>query len=476
MRRGSLLLEALLGVAVFALLAGAVASVLFVGQEGSMQSGDRIRAVFLASEALGAAQSMRDTSFDLLIPGQYGVCVGASGKWEFCGSDSVSSDGFHTTLAVQSLGEDHVRITAETKWRAGQARSGSVLLTEELTDWRAVKPIGDWATVHLEGTYAIEGQPLFSGVALQGQYAFVTSGFGEGGKGLHVFDYSVGGDPVPVATDFSLGVAAYAVLFEGDLLYVATADPSAEIQIFDASSPATLSLSNRLATVDLPGEGRARTLAYHDSTLFVGALEDTVEQELYAYDITDPSAPELIGSLDDTASYYGLSLHDAYAYVAGSMDASELRVVDVFDATDLALAPGEGYNLTDTHDALTIAAVNDDLLIGRRSGDAIEEFVLLDLSTSAVPLPPPGPWFQEIGGSVAGLTMEPGGRYAFLATDNIAAQLQVADLAEFRAGHFAIVTSATTSHGGGRAVAYDALHDWVLLATDRALLLYRPGA
>jgi len=475
-RSGSLLLEALLGIAVFALLAGAVTAVLFVGQEGSLQSGERVRGVFLTSEALGAARSMRDTSFALLTPGQHGVCVGTSGMWEFCGSENISSDGFATTLTVQSLDESHVRVTAETKWQTAAERLVSVVVSEELTDWQAIKPVGDWSSVRLAGSSLIEGLPLFSSIALKGNYAFVTSGFGEGGRGIHVYDISGEEDPVPVATGFSLGVGAYAALMEDDVLYVATADPSAEIQIFDVSDPANFSISDRLISIDLPGEGRARSLAYHNHVLFVGALEDTVEPELTVYDVSDPFAPELIGSLDDTASYYGLSLHDGYAYVASSMDASEVRVVDVFDSSDPVLAPGIGYNLTDTHDALTVASVNDDLLIGRRNGEAIEEFVLLDLSAAAVPAPPPGPWFQEIGGSSVGLSVEPGGRYAFLATDNITAQLQVADLAEFRAGHFAIVSSATTSSGGGRAVAYDTMNDRVLLATDRALLLYRPGA
>jgi hypothetical protein len=119
--------------------------------------------------------------------------------------------------------------------------------------------------------------------------------------------------------------------------------------------------------------------------------------------------------------------------------------------------------------------VNDDLLLGRRNGEAIDELVLLDLSNGAVPSSPPGPWFQEIGGSVPSLIAEPGGRFAFIATDNIAAQLQVADIAKFRAGQFPIVATATTLTGGGRAVAYVAQRDLVLLATDRGILLYRPG-
>jgi len=474
-RSGSLLLEALLGVAIFAILAGAVSTVLFVGQEGALKSGDRIRAVFLASEALAAARTMRDASFDQLVDGKHGVCIGAAGTWEFCGQENVAADGFRTTLTVQTLAESHVRLSAETRWQGGAIGSGSVLIAEELTDWRVVKPIGDWATVHEEGGFTIEGQPLFSAIALNDGAAFVASAYGEGGKGLHVFSYAEGGDPLPIAAGFDLGVAAYAVLVDGDVLYVATADTSAEVQIFDVSAPAEFSMTKRLATINVPGDGRARSLAFFNNTLFVGATEDIIEAELYAFDVADAGDPALLDILDDTASYFGLSLHEGFAYVASSMDSMELRVIDVFDPADLSVAVGEGYNLTDVQDGLAMATVNSDVLIGRRSGEAIEELVLLDVSSGAVPSPPPGPWYQEMGGSVPALTVEPGGRYAFIATDNIAAQLQVADLQAFRAGQFPIISSALTSTGGGRAVAYDAQRDRVLLATDRGILLYRPG-
>ncbi|MDD5041082.1 MAG: hypothetical protein PHX87_00160 [Candidatus Peribacteraceae bacterium] len=464
-----------MGVAIFAVLAGAVTAVLFVGQEGALQSGEQIRAVYLSSKALTAARSMRDASFVQLTAGQHGTCIGATGLWEFCGQQNVTADGFTTTLTILSLSESHVRMTAETRWREGDSRSGSVLLAEELTDWRAIKPIGDWTAPHLAGSTTIEGQPLFSAVALKGEYAFVTSAYGDGGKGLHVFDYSSGTDPLPVATGFDLGVAAYSAVVSGDVLYVATADPSAEIQMFDVADPSQFSLSKRLASIDLPGSGRARSFAFFGSTLFVGATEDATEPELFAFDVTDPASPQLLSSLQDSTSVFGLSLHDGFAYIAGSMDSMEVRVADAFDPADLSIATGEGYNLTDVHDALSVATVNDDLLIGRRNGDGIEELVLLDLGNGAIPSSPPGPWFQEIGGSVPSLVAEPGGRYAFIATDNIAAQLQVADLAKFRAGQFPVVATATTLTGGGRAVAYDAQHDRVLLATDRGILLYQPG-
>lgn len=464
-----------MGVAIFAILAGAVTAVLFTGQEGVLQSGHQVRAVFLTEEALAAARAIRDASFDQLTAGKHGVCVGASGQWEFCGESRQTEDGFSTSLTVEALSESHARVTAETRWREANARSGAVLLVEELFDWRSTKPIGDWASPDRIGSFVIVGVPLFSSITLKGSIAFVTSEEGNGGKGLQAYDYSSDGDPLPIATGFDLGVSAFAALVSGDELYVATADSSAEIQVFDVTAPEQLSMTKRLATINLPGEGRARSLAVFGETLFVGMTEDAAEPELAAYDVSDPAAPSPLGELQDTTSVFGLGLHDGFAYVAGSQDAMELRVADVFDPEALSIAPGEGFNLTDVHDALSLTAVNSDLLVGRRSGDGIEELVLLDIGHGAIPASPPGPWYQEIGGSVPSVTAEPGGRFAFAATDNTSAQLQVVDLTAFRAGQFPVIATETTPTGGGRAVAYDAQRDRVLLATDTALLLFRPG-
>lgn len=473
MRGGFLLLEALIATAVFAVMIGAVSFALFFGQEGALKSGDRVRGVTLSEEAIGATQGIRDRDFDLLLPGVHGTCIGADGKWEFCGIEHVTMDGYTTRLTIESIADDHVRATASTEWDFGVSRTGSVLLTEEFTDWRAVKPIGDWTTVTLRGSYVDTDQPLFNAIALSGDFAFVSS---DDGAGLYVFDFSDPAYPARVAAGFSLGATGYGLLVDGDTLYVSTGADGEEIQIFDVASPTSLSQDKKLGSIDIPGSGRARSLALFATTLLVGCTESSTAEELYSYDVSNPLSPDLLDSLDDTGSMYGLGLRDGYAYIASSMDAGELRVADVFDPSTLALATGGGYNLTDVHDGLVVVAVGEKIILGRRSGEVIEELILLDLSKGPVPAPPPGPWYQEVGGNVAGLAAEPGGRYAFIATDNSGGEFQVIDLSRFALGQTPVVETADPDLGGGRAVAYDAQKDRVVLATDRALLLYVPGS
>ena len=469
---GYLLLEALIATGVFAIFIGAISFALFYGQEGALKSGDRVRAVFLTEEALGAVRAIRDKDFADLLPGQHGTCIGADGAWELCGSESVTTDGYTTRLTLEALFADHVRATAETRWDFGMTRTGSVVLMEEFTNWRVEKPIGNWALPSIRGSYVDTTQLLFNAVAVAGDYAFVTS---ENGAGLYVFDLTDPANPTRVAGGFSLGAAGYKLAIDGTTLYVCTATDGAEVQIFDISSPSLLSMDKRIATINLPGSGRARSLAIFGGTLFVGATESGTESELYAYNVSNPLSPQLLDELEDTGSHFDISLHDGYAYVATSMDSLELRVVDVFDPEDLAFASGGGFNLTDVHDARTLSAVGDKVLVGRRSGDVIEELVLLDISRGPVPSSPPGPWYQEISANANGVATEPGERYAFLASDNLSSEFQVIDLQAFALGQSPVIAQSHPNKGGGRAVAYDPLHDRVLFATDKALIIYVPA-
>jgi len=469
---GYLLLEALIATGVFAVFMGAISFALFYGQEGALKSGDRIRGVFLSEEALGAVRAIRDKDFADLLPGRHGMCIGEDGTWGFCGLESVTADGYTTYLTLESLAVDHVRATAETRWDFGMTRTGSVVLMEEFTDWRVEKPIGNWAFPSISGSFIDSTQPLFNAVAVAGDFAFVTS---ENGAGLYVFNLTDPENPTRVADGFSLGAAGYKLVIDGTTLYVCAATDGAEVQIFDISNPSLLSMDKRIATIDVPGSGRARSVAIFGRTLFVGASASGTESELYAYDVSNPFSVRLLDSLEDTGSYFDISLHDGYAYVATSMDSLELRVVDVFDPENLAFASGGGFNLTDVHDALTVVAVGDKVLVGRRNGDVIEELVLLDISKGPVPSSPPGPWYQEVSANANGVAAEPGERFAFLASDNMSSEFQVVDLQAFALGHPPIIALSHPNKGGGRAVTYDPLHDRVLFATDKALIIYVPA-
>ncbi len=454
---------------------GAIGLSLFVGQEGVLRSAHRVQATLFSERAIEAARAIRDTDFEDLVEGQHGICIGAEGKWALCGAQT-EQEGYTTVLTVEPLTEDHVRVSARTDWDFGTKRFGSVTLSTELTNWRITKPVGNWAALTVEGVTTETDIPFFNSIAVAGNYAFVTSEISDGGAGLYIFDITDLSFPLRIASGFQLNAAGYHLAVSGTRLFVCTNAEFAEVQVYDISTPSTFSSTNLLASIDLPGAGRARSLSLMGDTLFIGALESATDDEFYAYDVLDLGSIELLSSLsDEGASFNDMGLKDGYAYLATSLDLSELRVIDVFDPEHVVFAPGNGFNLTDVHDGTAVAVVGSRLLFGRAIGDAIEELILFDLSQSPVPSASSGKWYQEMGASVKSLAAEPGGQYAFVATDSTTQQLLVIDPDKFASGQVPILAIYKPSTGGGRAVMYDPLRDRLFFATEKSFYVFRPG-
>ncbi len=477
-RPGFLLIESTIGFALFGIFLAAVGVALLASYQSRLGAGDRVRGVALTEAVLEATKSIRDTDFAELTAGDHGVRIGSGAlgvRWIFDGAQTQTQGGYATRVTLSPLGTGWMQVQARTTWNRGLEQSGSVLLMAELTDWRTAKNPGNWSAPSMEGQYIDGGTPLFNSVVRSGDYVFVSSDISGGGRGLYVFDINNPTSPQRVAGAFDLAASAYDMVIKGTMLYLATGDPSSEIQAYDISSPATLSSGNRITTYDLPGSGRARSLALNGSTLLVGALEDAGQNELYSFDVSIPSSITLQHSINVDGSVLDIALRQQRnAYLASSEDVAELRVGDVKNPAQMIFPSGSGYNLTDVQDGLAMATSGTAALIGRGAGSAIEELVLFDVAKTAAPSPPPGPWYYDVGGTVNAVDIAPGARYAFLATAIGAKQLDIVDVRRLQWGQPPSVASMAVSSGLGRGILYDPWKDRVYLVTDTGFHIIKP--
>lgn len=473
-RRGALLLDVLVGLAVFSFVVTGVITAMLTSQRGMLGSGDRIRGVLLNQEILEAARSMRDADIASLTEGTHGIALSPAGLWELSGTGTVTEDGYVSSLTVEPADDGAVRIIATTVWSLGLDRNGETTAMTELSDWRVERDIGNWASISLEGAYVDDGTPLFNRAAVTGDTVFVTSEVSDGGAGLYVFDVTDLTAPERLAEGFDLGFPGYGLVVANDVLFVMTGDETGEIRAYDISDPAALSSDDLLGSVDVPGDATARSCVLYGNTLFVVSAEDATGSEVFAYDVTDPSHPLLLDDLDDSGSSFGgITLRDGYAYLASSNDAAELRVIDAFDPEDLSLAPGGGYNAADTPDANDVVSVGDYVLLARNAGSVTEELHLFDVSQS--PVPASAPWNHETGESAYAVDADPTASFAFTATGNDTKEMIVLNIVRFAAGQNPEVASYNTSTGIGRGVRYSLQHDRVFLLTNSAFIILKPA-
>lgn len=468
-REGSLLLEAIIAIGIFSIFLAGIGFSLLAGEKSTVIGGDRTRAAFLAQQQLEAIRQMRTTSFASLTTGSKGLKLTSSG-WAFSGS-SVKTDGYTARVQISSVQSDWLKADAYVSWNFGKARSGSVMLTTYLTDWRAIATVGNWANMSRTGLLSQSGSPDFQKIAVQGQYAYVTSGTT---RGLYIYNISNPSSPVRVASSFDLGAAAYGLVTTNNRLFVTTSNSASEVQVYDISSPTTLSTSNLVNSYDLPGSGRARSIAMYGDYVFIGSLDDPPNHQFTAIQMSETGDMTLLDSMSLSGSALSVVLQDGYAYIGNANNAAELQVVDIFDPENITFAPGTGIDMTNTQDAYAVALSGTAALIGRANGSSIDELTLYDTRGAPVPNPPPGPWTLEIGGDVNALAMIYGSKYAFVGGSASAAQVRVLDLVRFAQGSSPVVKTYDAS-STIRGLHYDWLTDKLFGVSSSSLFVFSPG-
>lgn len=469
MRPGFLLLEVLVGIAVFGIFLGAVALTLLKGQEDSVMGGDRGRATHAAVRALEASRSVRDTTFGSLTAGSHGIALSTTKTWVFSGSKVTVSGGYVTNVTVSTLAADWVRLTASTKWKHGYARSGSILIVSELTDWRGARATGDWSGLSLQGSDTPGGTPLFNDVAVRGNYAFLTSDTSGGGAGLYVYDISTLTAPTRVASSFSLGAAGYGLAIKGSTLYVVTGDASSELRAYDIASPTTFAAGNLRASFNLSGSSLATSLALDGGTLYVSANQDATYDEFYAFDVSSSGAIVYRDSLGHGANIVGIGVSGTGAYLATGDGAADMKAVDITQPSDLRFVTSGDYNVTCTQPPRSIATTGTSALLGCTKS-ASQELVLMD---TRVPGGTPGPWYHEGSGSLVGVDLDGSDCYAFLAADSSVKAVQVVSAKNQALPELAVYNSTT---GPGRGLYYDPVRDRLFVVTRSAFLIFQPSA
>lgn len=469
-RRGSLLLEAIVSIGIFALFLAGIGVSLVLGERSTIAGGDRVRAGFVAEQVLEAARQMRNTSFASLTAGTYGMRLVGS-TWTLTGSSVLSVDGYRSHIAIIDRATDWKEAAATVSWNFGQTRSGSLTLRTYVTNWRKPYTIGNWASPSLQSTTSQGGSPSFQKVVVSGNYAYVSAA---AANGLYVYDVSNLSAPVRVSSSLNIGSGVYGLAISGTGLLLATDSPTQEVQLYNIASPTTLSTANLVATYNLPGSGKARAVAMYGSTAYVGALEDPGNREFYALAISATGSLSFLDALSTTGSVLDISLSDGYAYIANARNAGEFLVVDIFDPQDLVYAPGVGMDLNSIEDGIAMNTFGTSALLGRIAGPSISEVVLYVIGESPVPSPPPGPWTQELAGDANAIASVYGGKYAFIGGSGDPNELRVLDVPRFSSGQeptVATYNAAATIRG----LAYDWRFDRLFAVTASTLLIFRPG-
>ncbi|MBI3495148.1 prepilin-type N-terminal cleavage/methylation domain-containing protein [Candidatus Berkelbacteria bacterium] len=440
--KGFSLIEVLLAATLFSLVVTALIGALFYGTQATSLAGERTRATFLADEGLEAARSIRDASFASLSAGLHGLTP-QGGQWTLSG-DHDTTDIFTRQIVVTDETSSRKKVTSTVTWSQNSQRPGSVGVVTYLTQWPETaggsqgNVQGTWYYPALESTVDVQGGQ--SGLQVSGyyytslskEYAFLITNSASNNfvvidpaappESAVVTSISLSNGPTGLQIPSSNASLPYAL--------VSSRDNSAEFQVLDITTPTNPGLVGSLDAHG-PADGLSVTSTVDSAgkmTAYLGRA-GSVDDNFFVIDLASPTQPKQLGSLKLNGDIKAVAFYDPFptiAFVASSDDNQELQLVDVSDKTKPKLIATA--DLAGTADAVSLATYAPKgggiyLLVGQTDGH-LSVFELFNPTADSVRLT----GSYDAGGAINGISVTPDQTLAFLATAaHSATQLSLAE-------------------------------------------------
>ena len=154
------------------------------------------------------------------------------------------------------------------------------------------------------------------------------------------------------------------------------------------SNPAqpTLVTSYNLTSVNSGNENNDAVAVDAVGNILALARVNSVGQELFIFNITNPLAPNLISKLHLNGNPQDLKLLNNRIFIASDDNNKELQVVSISDPTLPSLTATFNMNQGDnSEDALTVDGNLNRLYVGREDGDTAPELYIFDINNPDQP-------------------------------------------------------------------------------------------
>jgi Tfp pilus assembly protein PilV len=150
-KRGQSLLEVMLAAAIMILSIATTGLLLIDTSLFARYDTQRIQAVLLMEEGFTAVTSIRNTDFDNLPAGTYGIAQSGS-AYILSGTFDIY-DIFQREVTIADIDIDTKEISVQVTWTASGNRQGSVSAVQYLTDWRQTE--GDIEVLAVDSSSAV---------------------------------------------------------------------------------------------------------------------------------------------------------------------------------------------------------------------------------------------------------------------------------------------------------------------------------
>lgn len=370
-REGQSAVELLVALAIFVLVIGAFAALVFGGRSLTTGGGE-------ASRALARARGNLERA-------------GAAARDNFAGLVSASStvDGLLEEVIVEVIEPNTKRVISRVTWDTNPLRPESIELAGLFTNAKGVKDTGgdtgggatsgDWQNPKTFGSIDLGSGISATDLDVFQKIMYLSTEASDKKKNdFFVVDTTDGQNPV-IRSEIDLGEGLNAIDVASTTAYVASDDTTDQLKIISVADPATSTL---VSTFNLPGVSGAGAVGwsvlYSGGKVYIGTKRAS-GPEFHVVDVSNPAAPLSLGSFEVNADVNAIQVNGRFAYLATSDDAAEMKILEIADPASIAAAGA--YNAAGAGDGLSLWLYGNILYLGREGGSP--QFAILDVSSPA---------------------------------------------------------------------------------------------
>ncbi|PWB38665.1 MAG: hypothetical protein C3F02_03055 [Parcubacteria group bacterium] len=266
----------------------------------------------------------------------------------------VSNIGSPVLISSLDIGDGVTSVVTQGNYAYLSTRGNNSEIT--------VVDVSDRQNPHIIYTYNLPSNDDARDLVLNNSQVFVV-------QGANLYAFSLANPAAPLLLDsISVDDNAWELYLAENNVFIATQDSDKELQIIDATNPANLlprgqyNLSGNLKATDVNVRGTRAYLATENNGSY---------PEFYVFDITDPSAPVLLGSYEVGESVHSFAIVGQYALLGTNFLDEELVVIDI--ANPAAITKISGFNL---YGFVLGMSANCSVIYAATSGNQKEFFII----------------------------------------------------------------------------------------------------
>lgn len=235
----------------------------------------------------------------------------------------------------------------------------------------------DPANVSVTSTIEVNQSVERIQVDTNGQYAMAATRLD--GKNFFVIDLATFTETY--SGDLSGGSQAESGSLFGGHGYLGSTSSSEDVAVLRVS-PGGWSDAELVSSANLSGNHDESVLRVEGNYVYQATENNGANHDFFIYDISTPTIPTYLGSIDTNSDVNDLVVSGNYVYLATKDNAKEVIVIDITTKTSPQIVGS--YNATGSRDGLSIALSGTTLYLGRNSGSD-PDFYVLSLADPATP-------------------------------------------------------------------------------------------